>query len=127
MDVNAIRRCGELLKQIESAKNQHDAKARARGGASPSSRSAAADAAGLSRDQKRTALRVASIPRAKFERDENTCREDLSAFEASRERVRVLEAGVRLRKRNIARSPRRNRGGVGDPRVGDERLLAAPG
>jgi len=62
----AIRRCGELLGEIEAAKNQHDAKARARGGAPPS-RGAAARAAGLSRDQRRNALRVASIPKADFE------------------------------------------------------------
>lgn len=64
----AIRRCGELLKQIEGAKNQHDAKSRGARGAAPPSRSAAATAAGLSRDQKRDALRVASIPADDFER-----------------------------------------------------------
>lgn len=63
----AIRRAGELLKQIPEAKNQHDAASRAYGDA-PTSRSEAAAAAGMSRDQKVTALRVASVPAADFER-----------------------------------------------------------
>lgn len=61
----AIRRCGELLAEIEPAKNQYE---NGRGGASPSSRKSAADAAGLSDDQRKDALRVASVPEDEFER-----------------------------------------------------------
>jgi hypothetical protein len=46
-EARAIRRCGELLRQIEAGRNQHDASQRAREGALPS-RTAAATAAGLS-------------------------------------------------------------------------------
>ena len=59
----AIRRSGELLKQIERAKNQCDAKA----ADGPSSRSHAASEAGMSDRQKKTALRVASVPADDFE------------------------------------------------------------
>jgi len=62
----AIRRCGELLRAIKAASNQHDSASRARGGA-PTSRSQAARDAGLSRDQKRDAIRVARIPEPEFE------------------------------------------------------------
>lgn len=62
----AIRRCGELLGAIEPAKNQHDAENRASRGA-PTSRNDAAKAAGMSRDQKHTALRVANVPEPEFE------------------------------------------------------------
>jgi hypothetical protein len=68
IQARAIRRCGEILKKIEAAKNQHDAKARAGRGA-PTSRRAAAKAAGLSKDQQVQAARVASIPKGKFERE----------------------------------------------------------
>src|ERR1019366_7293595 len=59
----AIRRCGELLKQIEPSKGgqpTHD-------GAGTSRTKAATDA-GLSERQKVTALRVASVPQEDFER-----------------------------------------------------------
>jgi hypothetical protein len=62
----AIRRRGELLKEIEAAKNQHDARSRAGGGA-PTGRLDAAAAAGLSKDQTVQALRVASVPAPVFE------------------------------------------------------------
>jgi hypothetical protein len=61
----AIRRCGELLKQIPSgqgSKNQHG---ELRGGAV--TRQNAAREAGLSERQKVTALRIASVPRPHFE------------------------------------------------------------
>lgn len=61
----ATRRAGELLKQIEPAKNQHDATARA--GDGPSSRSEAARNAGLSARQQKQAQRLASIPADDFE------------------------------------------------------------
>lgn len=62
----AIRRGGELLKQVEPAKNQYDASARV--GALPSTRTAAAESAGLSEHQRKTMLRVASVPEGDFER-----------------------------------------------------------
>ena len=61
----AIRRAGELLKQIEPAKNQYDASARADGG--PSSRADAARDAGMSPRQQKTALRIANVPKSEFE------------------------------------------------------------
>jgi len=70
----AIRRCGELLKEIESARGGN------RGGGRPSSdgnqkegtlpmvsRTSAARDAGLSEHQQKTALRVASVPTEDFE------------------------------------------------------------
>lgn len=62
----AIRRAGELLQQIEPAKNQHDASARV--GSGPSSRSEAGESAGMSERQIKTALRVANVPADDFER-----------------------------------------------------------
>ena len=59
IQARAIRRCGELLKQVEPAKNQHDANAR--DGTVPSTRTQAATDAGLSERQRKTALRVASV------------------------------------------------------------------
>jgi hypothetical protein len=88
IQARAIRRCGELLKQVAPAKNQHDAQSRAHVGAgtskpdlfasrasatastistaAPPSRSQAARDAGLSERQKVTALRVASVPEESF-------------------------------------------------------------
>lgn len=66
IQARAIRRCGELLKQVEPAKNQHDAEARASRG-DPTSRKDVAAEAGMSRDQMHTALRVASVPAEDFE------------------------------------------------------------
>lgn len=65
IQARAIRRCGELLKQIEPAKNQHDASARV--GTVPSTRTQAATNAGLSERQRKTALRVANIPEERFD------------------------------------------------------------
>lgn len=59
----AIRRCGELLKQIEPAPNQHVA-----GMGAHTSRSNAAKDAGLSKHQQVQAIRVANDPTANFER-----------------------------------------------------------
>ena len=61
----AIDRCGELLRQIETAKNQHDAKARASDGGG--TRTQAAQDAGLSKRQQVTAVRVNNVPRDDFE------------------------------------------------------------
>jgi hypothetical protein len=60
----AVRRCGELLAEVEA---QHTG--RIRRGESPNSetRKSAAAAAGLSPDQAKTALRVANVPRESFE------------------------------------------------------------
>ncbi len=66
IQARAIRRCGELLKQVLPSPGGRPSKTG--GSAPPSSRKAVATAAKLSRDQQRTALRVASIPKAEFER-----------------------------------------------------------
>lgn len=64
IQARAIRRCGELLKQIPAAPGK-------RTDLQPSNaavtRSEAASDAGLSKRQKDTALRVASVPAAEFE------------------------------------------------------------
>jgi hypothetical protein len=57
----AIRRCGELLKQIE-AKNGRPPTKNYNGSGIVSTRSGAAREAGLSDRQRNTALRMASIP-----------------------------------------------------------------
>ncbi len=63
----AIRRCGELLKSIPASKGG-DPSLFARGDAPTSvTRSQAAEDAGMSRDQKVTALRVASVDQADFD------------------------------------------------------------
>jgi hypothetical protein len=54
----AIRRAGELLHEIEPAKNQHDADQCARDGTVPRTRTQAATDAGLSERQRKIALRV---------------------------------------------------------------------
>ena len=64
IQARAIRRCGELLQAIMPAKNQYE---NARG-SGPPSRTQAAEDAGLSRDQRRTALRVAAIAPEEFNR-----------------------------------------------------------
>jgi hypothetical protein len=62
----ALRRAGELLAEIAPAANQHDAAKRASAGAH-TSRSAAANEAGLSHHQQAAALRIAEIPAKEFE------------------------------------------------------------
>jgi hypothetical protein len=57
----AIQRCGEILRAIQPAANQHQAAERAQDGAVPS-RSQAASDAGLSERQRKTALQVANVP-----------------------------------------------------------------
>jgi ATP-dependent Clp protease ATP-binding subunit ClpA len=59
----AIRRCGELLQEIEKATGAHLKRAAAR----PLSRTQAATDAGLSGHQRKTALRVANVPEREFE------------------------------------------------------------
>lgn len=67
IQARAIRRCGELLSQVERAKNQHDAEARAQEGDLPRTRTEVATEAGLSEHQRKTALRVAAVPAEQFE------------------------------------------------------------
>lgn len=64
----AIRRCGELLKEIEKSPGGRPSKTR--DGADPSfgGRKGAAESAGLSERQRKDALRVASIPANEFEK-----------------------------------------------------------
>jgi hypothetical protein len=64
IQARAIRRCGELLKQIEPGVNRFDR----REGDLPANRTEAAEQAGLSEHQRKTALRVASVPAEDFER-----------------------------------------------------------
>lgn len=63
----AIRRAGELLKQIEPSKGGRPAETR--GDAPPSfpTRKDAAEQAGLSNDQMKQAIRVANVPAKSFE------------------------------------------------------------
>jgi hypothetical protein len=63
IQVRALRRCGELLKEIKPAKNQHDS---ARMGAHPS-RKKAAQEAGLSDNQRKQAIHIANVPTDEFE------------------------------------------------------------
>ena len=65
IQARATDRCGELVREIRPAKNQHDIDA---GGGAPTGRFQAARRAGLSRDQTVTALRVNNVPRDEFER-----------------------------------------------------------
>lgn len=60
IQARASRRCGELLKQIAPARGHEN-------GSAPT-RSGVAEEAGLSEHQRKTALRVASIPESVFER-----------------------------------------------------------
>ena len=64
IQARAIRRCGELLKKIERGAGRPKGNG---SGAEPISKSGAARAAGISRRQKQTALRVARIPEPEFE------------------------------------------------------------
>jgi len=62
----AIRRVGELLQELEPKRGANQ---NIRGGTPPKvTRTSAARDAGLSDDQRKTALRVASVPREDFER-----------------------------------------------------------
>jgi hypothetical protein len=64
IQARAVRRCGELLKQVEP---QQGGDRRSNGGHAPvESRKSTADAAGLSDHQRKTALRLASIPKEEF-------------------------------------------------------------
>lgn len=63
----AIRRCGELLREIEAGTNRYDY---SRGdGDGPPNRKSAGDKAGLSDRQRKTALRVANVADDEFENE----------------------------------------------------------
>jgi hypothetical protein len=63
IQARAIRRCGELLKEFESATGAH----LKRDGGGPLSRKHAAEDAGLSERQQKTAIRVANVSEEEFE------------------------------------------------------------
>jgi hypothetical protein len=65
IQARAIRRCGELLRAITPAKNQHDSACTG----TDTSRSQAAKDAGLSKRRKVTALRVANVPEDDFNQE----------------------------------------------------------
>lgn len=62
----AIRQCGVLLKEIEPGHGARDGKWRG-DDPPPLNRTTAAREAGLSDDQRKTALRVANVPAEEFE------------------------------------------------------------
>lgn len=62
----AIRRCGELLQEIEPGQGAREGKRRD-GGVPPLRRTEVATSAGLSERQRKTALRVARVPEDQFE------------------------------------------------------------
>ena len=68
----AVRRCGELLKEIEKAQGANQ---NIKGGASPNvqTRKQAASDAGLSPDQARQSIRVANVPEESFEEQLESC------------------------------------------------------
>ena len=83
-----IRRCGEVLKAMKPGKNQHEGNG-ARGGVPPSRAQAARDA-GLSRDQKHTALRVAKPPESDFDAAVHRLRRVLNAVRDAQEMLERL-------------------------------------
>lgn len=66
IQARAIRRCGELLREIAPSKGGRPTE-KLVGAPTPVSRTQAAKHAGLSRNQKVQALRVANVPQADFE------------------------------------------------------------
>jgi hypothetical protein len=67
IQARAIRRCGELLKQIASGSKQNLVQYREDGAVPSVTRTQAADEAGLSERQRKTAIRVSRVPDAEFE------------------------------------------------------------
>ncbi|HXJ22073.1 MAG TPA: hypothetical protein VMT03_17755 [Polyangia bacterium] len=63
----AIRRCGELLREIQPSKGGRPADETRTGNDTSFTRTQAATDAGLSKRQKDTALRVAAVPQAEFD------------------------------------------------------------
>jgi len=66
IQARAIRRCGELLKQIEGGSTAH--RRRVAPDPSTSTRKGSAYSAGLSDRERKTAIRIANVPKADFER-----------------------------------------------------------
>jgi len=69
IQLRATNRMGELLKLVEPGVNRFDR----REGDLPPNRKAAGDDAGMSEHQRKTALRVASVPEDDFERQRSGC------------------------------------------------------
>lgn len=63
----AIRRCGELLEEIEARSKANLKQNRSTGAGTSETRASAAAKAGMSKRQKDTAIRVARVPRTEFE------------------------------------------------------------
>jgi hypothetical protein len=68
IQARAIRRCGELLGEIEPAQGNNQYSADREGTLPKLGRTQAATEAGLSEHQRKTALRVANVPAEDFER-----------------------------------------------------------
>lgn len=67
IQARAIRRCGELLKQFESKGGRPSETSKATLTSFPQSQREAAESAGMSLHQQRTAVRVANVPSETFE------------------------------------------------------------
>jgi hypothetical protein len=65
IQARAIRRCGELLRQIEPGQGARDGK-RSEGDYTPLNRTAMAEQAGMSKHQQMQATRVAAVPEQEF-------------------------------------------------------------
>jgi hypothetical protein len=65
IQARAIRRCGELLRQIEPGQGARDGK-RSEGDYTPLNRTAMAEQAGMSKHQQIQATRVAAVPEQEF-------------------------------------------------------------
>jgi hypothetical protein len=71
IQARAYRRMGELLKQIPAGEGARDGK-RQEGALPPLTRTQAATDAGLSEHQRKTAIRIASVPESEFDRQIET-------------------------------------------------------
>jgi hypothetical protein len=67
IQARAIRRCGELLKEIEAKHTGRPPEIRDGNGPNLETRKSAAEDAGLSERQQKTAVRVANVPKEEFE------------------------------------------------------------
>jgi len=94
IQARAIRRAGELLKAIEPGQGEHWKTKRV--GTDPFTRKAAATDAGLSERQRKTALRVASVPTGEFER--------LVESEEPPTATALAKRGTKRRKRKLRRA-----------------------
>jgi hypothetical protein len=64
----AIKRCGELLKEVEKASGGQPYQKGSTSRGAPTSRRSVAEQAGMSKDQAVTAIRVANVPKESFEK-----------------------------------------------------------